>query len=421
MHRYGLVFACLFSSAGGSGAASPNPADLVAPPEVQVKVRALVRRLGSEEFAEREDAQKQLAGLGRHARPALLAGATTNPNPEIRLRCAELLPAASALDLRARLDAFLADTKGEYEHDLPGWHTFRAVVCREWAVAGRVVWADQSLAQAAREVFAELLVAPANRRVLLAVDGSRTDLIDLVMDRRQEFTRPRFRRGADAEAPRRDPTLADAAVLLFADSRVGSQFLPRRGSAGSLMSASGFTSAARGTDEKSRVYRAIAAAWLDSRNEPREMAQAMSIASNLDLTDQMCRLAARLLVAPGVNSYSRGRAASNLVAYGGKEHIRLLEPATADEGVVYTGRAAVGAGDTSEEEGYEIQVRDLALAASLVLADQKPADYGFTDRSAGTPADKQSFAYTRYYFADDAARKAAFVKWDAWRRTRADN
>src|SRR4051794_3874459 len=110
MHRSGLVLACLFAAAGWSRAASPNPDDLVATPELQVKARALVRQLGSDEFSAREDAQKQLAALGRLARPALVAGVNTSPDPEVRLRCAELLPAATALDNRAKIDTFLADT-----------------------------------------------------------------------------------------------------------------------------------------------------------------------------------------------------------------------------------------------------------------------------------------------------------------------
>src|SRR3954462_3803141 len=109
MHRYPLALACLLGFASVSNAASPNPDDLAIPAEVQVKARALVRQLGSEDYPEREDAQEQLAKLGRSARPALFAGATTDPDPEIRFRCSQLLPNAAALDLKAKLDTFLAD------------------------------------------------------------------------------------------------------------------------------------------------------------------------------------------------------------------------------------------------------------------------------------------------------------------------
>ena len=75
------------------------------------------------------------------------------------------------------------------------------------------------------------------------------------------------------------------------------------------MSGSGFLEAARGKDAKGKVYRAIAAAWLDSRNEPREMYMAMGVASGLDLNDQVCKIAARLLAMGGVTQLYRNRAA----------------------------------------------------------------------------------------------------------------
>src|SRR5262249_7311030 len=149
-------------------AASPDPDDLVPTAEVQVKARALVRKLGSEDFEEREEAQKKLINFGRFARAALLEGANTSPDPEVRTRCAQLLPSANALDTQAKLEPFLADTEGRYEHDLPGWKTFRGVVCNEWAFCGHTLWSDRVLEKAARQVFVEMLSTHANRRLLLA-------------------------------------------------------------------------------------------------------------------------------------------------------------------------------------------------------------------------------------------------------------
>jgi len=181
-----------------------------------------------------------------------------------------------------------------------------------------------------------------------------------------------------------------------------------------LLSGSGFTSAARGTDEKGKVYRAIAAAWLDSRNEPREMYSAMSLASSLDLNDQAAGLAARLLTMPGVISSYRGRAATNLLYYGSAKHIPLLDKALSDATAVYTVQTAVLSDNTAVS--YEVQVRDVALALSVLLAGQKLSDYGFTDRLGGSGDEARSYSYTRHYFEDDAARKKALAKWAEWRK-----
>ncbi|QJW98107.1 hypothetical protein [Frigoriglobus tundricola] len=417
MYRLGLVlvFACLHGT-GGVRAAPPNPDDLDAPAEIQVKARALVRQLGSEDYQAREDAQSQLADLGRYARRALLEGATASAEPEVRFRCGQLLPAATAQDIAARIDTFLADTKGEYEHHLPGWKAFRATVRSEWALLGRVVWSDRALDTAARQVFADMIAAPANRRLLMAVDGSRVELADLVTARRQAFTGPRGVRG---EVPAAPPTLADVTVLLFAESRGGSQYLPRRSPITYLMSESGFTRAAADTDEKGRVYRAVAVAWLNTRDEPREMYQALTVAEQLNLTEPACELAARLLAMPGVTAAYRGRAASELASIGTKKHIPLLDRAATDASVVYSVRKPPSL-DGKTEAIYEIQVRDLALAVSILLAEQKLQDYGFTDRYGGNaPAEKRAYTYSRYYFTDDDARKRALAKWADWRKSHA--
>jgi hypothetical protein len=414
MHRPGLALA-LVAFAGPSFAASPDPAALEASPEIQVRSRALVRKLGGDDFAEREEAQKQLAALGRLARPALLDGVNASPDAEVRLRCAELLPAANALDLKARIETFLADADGKYEHDLPGWKAFRATASGEWSFFGQPLWSNRARQRAAREVFTQLIAHPDNRRLVVATAGSPVELSEMTFDRRQDLTRRRAPR--DEDEPRRDPTLEDVTALLFAESVAGSQYVPRRGSVSFLLSSSGFYGAARGADEKSRVYRAVAAAWLNSRSEPREMYQAMSIAVSLELTDESCAIAARLVTMPGVTSSFRGRAASHLIDYGSSRHLRLLEPALSNTLVVYAFRESALT-EGVPEVTHEIQLRDLALAVSIQLAGKRTEDFGFLDRY-GAVREGYGFAHSRNYFRDDEARKKAFEKWAEWRKGQA--
>ncbi len=68
------------------------------------------------------------------ARLCSMAGTST---PTRRFaRCNALLPKANAEEFQARLDTFLADTEGKYEHSLPGWRQFRAVVRGEVTMFG---------------------------------------------------------------------------------------------------------------------------------------------------------------------------------------------------------------------------------------------------------------------------------------------
>src|SRR5215471_13272612 len=125
--------------------ASPDPKDLAIPPEEISKARELIKRLGSEVYREREEAHAELSKMGRLARPALIEAAASDTDPEIRYRCSRLLPKAGADDLKARLDTFLADTDGKYEHDLPGLKLFRKQMGSE---------------KAARDLFVEIVKSP---------------------------------------------------------------------------------------------------------------------------------------------------------------------------------------------------------------------------------------------------------------------
>src|SRR5207249_11457193 len=102
-------------------------------------------------FAARAQASRELAGMGRKALAPLAAAEAQNPDPEVRLRCHKLVPDARADDFRARVDAFLADTRGEFKHDLPGLDVF-------FGAAGTT--------DAARQLFIDLLKSDENRRLL---------------------------------------------------------------------------------------------------------------------------------------------------------------------------------------------------------------------------------------------------------------
>jgi hypothetical protein len=405
-------------------AVSPDPRTLSVPTDELTKSRALVRQLGSEEFEEREEADRALSKMGRSARIALLEGVNTSPNPEIRNRCAALLPRANALDLKARLEVFLADEEGKYEHDLQGWNQFRSMMRYEWTFLGCRIPPDRPFAKAARAVFVDLISTPANKSVVMAVGGSQTELSAMVIGRRQELYSQKYGRAAlgggftAAPAARREPTAEDLAALLFAEALAPQTVarVPRQASISLLISSSGFTTQARETDEKGRVYKAIAAAWLESRINPLDQYQGMTIASSLGLTTQSVRLASRLFTAPGATPSYRGNAAMTLVRLGGKEHIPLLEKSFEDTSVLTLARGGIRVNVGDELPNHEIQIRDIALAVSIQLAGQTLEDYGFIDQykaNAPTSGSGVVYSYTRFYLPDQK-RSAAFEKWQDW-------
>jgi hypothetical protein len=119
----------------------------------------------------------------------------------------------------------------------------------------------------------------------------------------------------------------------------------------------------------------------------------------------------RLLTMQGATPVYRGQAAATLARIGGKEHIPHLEKAMKDEGVMITVRRSVVKNGKAELVSFDVQVRDAALAVSIILTGQKMEDYGFVDHQKTNVA---TYSYTRYELPD-ADRKAAFEKWKEYR------
>ncbi len=85
----GLILSLLLMAVCTVSAAPPKPAD--SKPIAQADIERLIRRLGSDSFADREEAMKELRRLGKPALEALRTAAATNRDKEIRRRAAELV------------------------------------------------------------------------------------------------------------------------------------------------------------------------------------------------------------------------------------------------------------------------------------------------------------------------------------------
>jgi hypothetical protein len=428
MYRFSSSFLLLGAIAAPAFSASPDPRSLAIPETELSEARALVQKLGSPEFEVREEAEAALARMGRSARPALLEGVRNDPDPEVRARCSTLLPLATALEMKARLEVFLADTEGKYEHDFPGWNEFRATVCNEWRLLGHVIDSDRSLEKPARAAFAAMISSHANRFIVTAAGGSRDNLRQVVSTRRQELYYQRFPRAgafgpgmaANTDRIRQESTPDDIATLLFAESLLPSEGVVGRRSFSMslLLSSSGFSNVVREASEKGQVYRAIAIAWLETRNHPQEMMQATTIATSLNLPEQAIRLSARLLSTQDAIAPYRASAATTLARLGSKEHLPLLQKTLEDENILVSIRVSMPDKPASEWKTYDIQVRDVGLAVSLQLVGLNPEDFGFKDQyqrlqTAGVGRVGFGGSYTRYYIPDEN-RKAAFEKWKNW-------
>jgi len=366
---------------------SPDPRSLEVPAADRAKARALVGRLGSPVYGERDEATKQLRAMGRLALPVLTRTAAADPDAEVRFRCENLIPAAAAEDFDARLAVFLADAAGKFRHDLPGWAKFHALTGED---------------PLARELFAELLKSEPNRALIAGLAQGKAELERRVIARRYDLYTKMSLRGMPAWAlpmERYEPTLVDAAGLLFAETLIGDKITPR----GALRMATPYTVLMRTgvrteltTDRLGPVVQKLVVAWMVSRDTATSLTQVLTIASMVR-PDSVGKYATRMIGATGATAYHRASAAATVARVGNRDDLPALVPLLSDAAVV---RAGVNGGE-------EIQVRDVALAMAALLSGRDPAEFGLESRSGGGP----QYSYLNYSFPDEQAREKALAKW----------
>ena len=383
--------------------ASPNPKDLEISPAEVSKARELVRRMGSEVYREREEAQAELAKMGRVARQALVEGATSDADPEIRSRCTRLVPKATADDLKARIETFLADSEGKYDHDLPGLKAFRKAL---------------GTTRNIRELYAEILKSPYNLDLFTAIDKSPTDGGRAVADRRSEMWndmqhRP-FVAGGKPYVPKQ-PTLTDIAALLFAETLVsadsipknaqwmwvnGAQFVQQPASSNALMN---------NNVAHAEAYKLIVGQWLATRSDPQELSNLAHQLGNgaLSKFKEALPLLRRIITTGEVQGYARGQAVHALIMSRGKEEIPFLRTLMKDDSLLQ--QVWLGGGLNGQQGPHICLMKDVALAQLIVQAGGNLKDYGY-EVQPGAVVNTTQFYFGQYAFPSDEKRAAAFMK-----------
>jgi hypothetical protein len=419
MNRFrAILVAWAALSAGPAFGGSPDPKDLSVPPEELSRARELVRRMGSELYREREEAQAELAKMGRLAKQVLAEAAVTDTDPEIRLRASRLLPKAKAADLQARIDTFLADTESKFDHDLPGLKTFR----KQLNTAER---------EKVRALYVEILKSPYNIELFAAMDRSETEGGRALADRRNALwndmqQRPFPQNGKANQL--RQPTLADVAALLFAESVVSSDHVPK---ANAWNGVTGILFIQQGPGPQALVgsgvahadaFKTIVRQWLATRTDVNELS---NIAYQLNQTalkqfPEALALARRIVTTEGVQGYARGHALSTVMQHAlaqpqkGKDEIPFLKTLTRDDTMVqqiWFGRPGVG----GQPEMHSCLMKDVALAYLITQAGGNMKDYGFETAPGAVPIGGGQLPFGQYAFTSEEKRNAAFMKW-GWKQ-----
>jgi hypothetical protein len=387
--------------AGPAFASSPDPQSLVVKKDELARAKNLVAQLGDSHFTIREKADRELSAMGRKALQPLAVAAAESPDPEVRLRCRKLIPAARADDFQARVDTFLADIDGKYHHSLPGLEMF-------FDATGK--------SAEARKLFVELLKQEENRRLLSQAEGNPDQLATAVQNRAMELYNRQYGRTilpngvmvSSQSVTGHKPTVLDVVTLLIADSRAPTGRTVRRTTtanpAYTMQIVQDFRNAAMGKGPEAEVIRRVVGKWLDTRVEPLDLYYGMNFLTNANQKDEALRAARKLLAAKTAASLYRGMAMAILAKFDGKDAVPEILPYLSDETLCTTRFV-------SANERYPILMKDVALATLVSLTAQKQTDYHFDPQGSPNGA---VVNYASHWFKTEEDRKKGFEKWAKW-------
>jgi len=371
LHRL-LVAAVTAVSAGIVGAADD-------PSSSRPELERLVYQLGSADFADREQAQRNLLEIGSAALPALRRATGAN-DLELRYRARQII-----LELQSRL---VEEVLAQLESGDP---TVTAAVLPGWKRYSRLMGDSEET----RRLFVEMVRAePA---LMGAVDGS------------PEQTWVEFeRRCADVwlrrgNRQRNGLPVPSVAALLF----VGTLDECRPSAAAlrcmeSVILNDGDFATEMGRTDGSGSVRQLVGLWI-VRPDAVPAALRLNIAYRFELYEGM--EIARDVIQGGQNGDLIQKAILFIARFGSRDNIAELEELLDNDTPLPTPRRSASA-------SYSLRVQDVALAGLLHLTEQDAKGYGFE-----IIRDNSQFVYNigSMGFNTDEEREAALQKWHAWR------
>lgn len=370
-----LISASLFVSPATAAPGTNTPLT----PE-DVKARDLVQSLGNSRYKVRKEAARQLVQMGRMAKRALIEGKKSS-DPEIWNRCGLLLPQALELDLKARVEAFLADTDGKQQHDLPLWSRFRKITGSD---AG------------ARKLFAEIVKTNAN--MLDQCEEGPEVAGDKYNTRAQELQYQLnfgFRNGRQQTIQVPDI----AALFLIGADPEASKFITNTqvNPVGGFLFQPNIQQTLR-TGEQSPAFRKLFFSWAEQRDDVNSVSYILSVVQSLNLRKGLS-FAVKAMQMKEQQVYTRAQAVTCVGKMGGKEHAASFDS-------LFNDTTQVG---NLQWQNVMIttNMSDVVLAMSIHLSGQNPKDFGFDVLQT-----QPNFVWAYHYlgFSTEAKRHAALVK-----------
>lgn len=365
---------------------SPKPA----PPNEEIL--ALVDQLGHNDFAQRDQAKQALEKIGLQAREALIAG-LKNSDPQIRRSCRNILRDVLFTSHQQKIEAFIADTKGEKDHDLPGWERFREI-----AGSG----------PEARQLF--VTMQQTEQGLLASLEAGEGAVIDAMRLRLVQITQ--MMSNANVKL-RKQPDVGTIATLMLVSSY--DEFdLPL-----DITNNSAWYNTLRNTTFKNRIkenkepaLRALVNQWVMRSVTGSLVYQKLTLAVELQLKSGLDLAMVELYGKTLQGSYMP-YAFTAIGKIGGRDYAAVFADMLEDQSVcsrrtvVKNGKGVV----------MNIEVRDVALAWLIHLTGQKHDDYLLPQAAKAFERLKGNVTYlspSYLAFQSKEDRTKALTKWKEW-------
>lgn len=357
----------------------PVAVDPASPAASSAQIDALVRELGSEKFAAREEASRELVRLGMVTQPAL-EQASKSPDAEVRLRARSVLATVIESDFQQRLEAFAADYDGAKSQSLPAWEQFSA---------------QFGNSRIARQLFVEM--QRAEPELLEALAESPTAASDTLNERLRQIL------DGQRESLMQLGTLASLLFVAAADDvRVGED--------GCLHIFPFVVQSTYHRNNKSPLWPGIlkkmVGLWIAKDTTPSMTNQNLTLAAQLEMKSETLTIASRVLGEKESAMSSRQISILMIGRFGGHDDLPRIEQLLKDT----TSCGMVQVEDPPRQ--VEMQVRDVALAAMLHMTGQNLHEYGYHSVQEFGPT---VFQLGTLAFGDAETRDAALKKWARWR------
>ncbi len=353
--------------------------------KLQAEYDVLVKELGSPSFRARKQAHEKLVQIGIAIKPALLRAMRT-PDLEIRMSAHRVLVQILQADFDAKLAAFLADTDGSHDHDLPCWNRFEKQLGNS---------------PASRRLFADMVRSEAPLLSAIADENGSEPLQPILTRRIQQLYDVRQFSGT-----RQPVSLPSLATVLFASTQPGMTRNTSTDSRVYSMLSQPTIKQAVLFGEQADQLKQLVVTWIVSQSDSTQAYYGIRLALSYGLQDACIKLGRSLLAATNTPSHIIPYAAAALARFGSPDDAKYLISHLDDTTVCHT-----WSNRQIKKTPIRIQIRDVMLALLIHMSGQEPKEYGYKLLSKNP---ETVYSIHTYGFVEDKDRDEALAKWKKW-------